>query len=292
MLLVPLSRLSISLRPWAVGCAANLNALSCISPTDQQANSNVKQPTSIQQQRYTSTNTEGPSRLVTDVLHAVKVQKLKDELKDESSVRLQISVEDFVQRAMIVGAAANRDEALRLLSDLHRTGEVLRHVDTVYLQASEIAEIVMMALPGGWEEARLKLSKIEEELRELEDIRNEAEHKAQRITRRFLIAGGCILFTQFVAFIWLTWFELSWDVMEPYAYIISVFNQIVAYTYFLVTNGKVFDLAPFQETWVDRFKESIIRAKGADQTRFQYLTKLKERYRRHLSPALLSEKIA
>lgn len=244
-------------------------------------------PASVQK-RYSTSLDGGPSQLVIDVLHSIQVQKLKEELRDESNVRLHISVEDFTQKALELGAAPDRAEALRLLSDLHRTGDVLRHADSVYLRASEIAEIVMMTLPGGREEARIKLSKIEAELKELEDINGEAEDKAKRITRRFLIAGGFILVVQFISFIWLTWFELSWDVMEPFGYIIQLFYQLVAYTYFLITNGKVFDLGPFRETWTDRFKTSIIKAKAKafDQTRFQYLTRLKERYHRYLNTHL------
>ena len=148
-----------------------------------------------------------------DVLHAVQVKKLKEELRDESSMKLSIGTEEFIARAIGTGAASNRDEALRLLGDLHRTGDILHHLDAVYLRASDIAEIVQMALPGAREEARTKLGKIEEELRDLEDIYGDAEDKAKRITRRFLIAGGFILVVQFISFIWLTWFELSWDVM-------------------------------------------------------------------------------
>ena len=219
------------------------------------------------------------------------MQKLKEELRDESSIRLHISEDEFVQRALHLDAASNREEAIALLSAMHKTGDVLRHVDVVYLRAAHVAEIVMMALPGGREDARLKLSKIEEELKELRNIQVDAEEKAMRITRRFLFAGGCILVAQFFTFIWLTWFELSWDVMEPFGFILQLFYQLVAYTYFLSTNGKVFDLQPFKETWTDRFKSSIIKNKPFDAARFQYLTRLKERYERHLTHAL-SDKMA
>lgn len=47
--------------------------------------------------------------------------------------------------------------------------------------------------------------------------------------------------------------ELSWDVMEPIAYIISLFYSIVAYTYFLFTRD-AFDLGPFREFWGKHFK--------------------------------------
>lgn len=54
-----------------------------------------------------------------------------------------------------------------------------------------------------------------EELSQLEPLHRAAEKAAHRLTDRILAAGGCLLFVQLVAFIYLTWFELSWDVMEP-----------------------------------------------------------------------------
>ena len=42
--------------------------------------------------------------------------------------------------------------------------------------------------------------------------------------------------------------------MEPIAYIIQLFYSLVAYTYFLITRGGVFDLGPFKAYWSQRLK--------------------------------------
>lgn len=73
----------------------------------------------------------------------------------------------------------------------------------------------LQLLPGGREDAEAKLHKVREELSQLEPLHRAAEKAAHRLTDRILAAGGCLLFVQLVAFIYLTWFELSWDVMEP-----------------------------------------------------------------------------
>ncbi len=88
-----------------------------------------------------------------------------------------------------------------------------------------------MVLPGGREDARQKLAKVEEELRHLEKVHDTADEAAHRVTRRLLVGGGLVLFTQLVAFIYLTWWELSWDVMEPFGYCIQLFYSLLAYTY-------------------------------------------------------------
>lgn len=52
---------------------------------------------------------------------------------------------------------------------------------------------------------------------------------------------------QLFGFMYLTWWELSWDVMEPVAYFVSLGYSLVAYMYFLYTRGSYFEQKDFQE---------------------------------------------
>ena len=63
-----------------------------------------------------------------------------------------------------------------------------------------------------------------------------------------------LLFCQLVGFAYLTFWELSWDVMEPIAYFVSVFYSLIAYIYFFVTRGSYFDYGPFRQYWTERAK--------------------------------------
>jgi histidinol phosphatase-like enzyme len=51
---------------------------------------------------------------------------------------------------------------------------------------------------------------------------------------------------QIVVFAYLTWWELSWDVMEPVAYFVSLTYSLVAYMYFLYTRS-YFEQKDFNE---------------------------------------------
>lgn len=48
-------------------------------------------------------------------------------------------------------------------------------------------------------------------------------------------------------------------IQEPVAYTVSVIYSIIAYTYFLATRGRVFDLLPFYTHWHSSTK---VRAMG------------------------------
>ncbi|KAG2482395.1 hypothetical protein HYH03_018673 [Edaphochlamys debaryana] len=185
------------------------------------------------------------------------------------------------------GAAHDDKEAEELALALHRAGVVLRHHDVVYLRPDDIAEVITQSLPGGKEDAAQKLAKIEEELTDLEVVHKEVDKQAHRTTTRLLTAGYIVLFTQLVAFVYLTWWELSWDVMEPIAYIISLFYSLVGYTYFMATKGGIFDLQPFKEFWHAHIKQKKAVAIKFDADRYHYLLKMKDRYKRHIAHAAL-----
>ncbi|PNH06182.1 Calcium uniporter protein, mitochondrial [Tetrabaena socialis] len=207
------------------------------------------------------------------LLQQVQVLKLRQDLEDESERRLHIPYSQLLQMVRASGSAHDDVEAEEVSLALHRAGVILRHHEVVYLRPDEIAEMVMQALPGGKEDAATRLLRIEEELSDLEKIHVEVEKQAHRTTNRLLIGGYTVLFTQLISFIYLTWWELSWDVMEPIAYIISLFYSLLGYSYFLATKGGTFDLQPFKEFWQKHIKAKKAVAINFDEERYRYLLK-------------------
>jgi len=112
---------------------------------------------------------------------------------------------------------------------------------------------------------------LEAELEALDSVHKQLERAAQRRTNALLTMGLLVLLGQFAAFVYLTWWELSWDVMEPIGYIISLFYSICAYVYFLGTKGSQFDLAPFKEFWSKRIMDTKKAQLAFDQERWDFL---------------------
>jgi hypothetical protein len=61
-----------------------------------------------------------------------------------------------------------------------------------------------------------------------------------------VLPGVCVCL-QLFGFAYLTWWELSWDVMEPVAYFVSLTYSLIAYMYFLITRGSYFEQKEFKE---------------------------------------------
>ncbi|KAJ9529903.1 hypothetical protein QJQ45_022289, partial [Haematococcus lacustris] len=217
-----------------------------------------------------------------EVLLQTHVQKLRQELQLESEHKLQIPYSQFVNLAKHSGAAQTSDDCERLCQALHMSGVVLRCNNTVYLRVQEVCDLVSQLLPGGRGETQEKLAQVDAELAELDAVHAEVERRSHWLADGLLAAGFVVLVVQFFSFIWLTWWELSWDVMEPIAYIIQLFYQLVAFSYFMFMRHN-FDLGPIRDFWAKRYKTKRIKQLNFDADRYALLKRLQQRYQRHLT---------
>eukprot|EP00798_Chlamydomonas_sp_ICE-L_P028791 gene28791-31979_t len=257
---------------------------------------------------------QAQSQLVKSIMQQASVKKLREELEDEAENSMYITYDQFAEKATASGAAASPTEVAALCETLQGAGILLKLNNLVYLRIDEIINKVSeictaassstssstpaiqrllltqgavqtdrAALPGDLQDARVKLEAVDKELSELEKQMGVASNKALLVTNTMLTLGFIILFTQFLVFIYLTWWELSWDVMEPFSYIIQLFYSLVAYAYFMLMRGAEFDLSAFREFWVGRITRSKAQQLNVNQDRYETLRKLQQRYRRHLS---------
>jgi hypothetical protein len=96
------------------------------------------------------------------------------------------------------------------------------------------------------------VAEVEAELASMDAQYKSIQVSAKRWPRFWTTTGCVVLFGQLVGFVYLTWWELSWDVMEPVAYILGLTYSFAAYVYFLVTRGAYLDYGPFQEYWTEQ----------------------------------------
>lgn len=66
-------------------------------------------------------------------------------------------------------------------------------------------------------------------------MREELSKKAERRTTWVLWGGMAYMSTQFGILARLTWWEYSWDIMEPVTYFITYGTAMAMYAYFVLT---------------------------------------------------------
>uniref|UniRef100_A0A8D3CU75 Calcium uniporter protein n=1 Tax=Scophthalmus maximus TaxID=52904 RepID=A0A8D3CU75_SCOMX len=80
-----------------------------------------------------------------------------------------------------------------------------------------------------------RLEDLNSELRPLEKMKVELSKKAERRTTWVLWGGMAYMATQFGILARLTWWEYSWDIMEPVTYFITYGTAMAMYAYFVLT---------------------------------------------------------
>ncbi|XP_024000440.2 calcium uniporter protein, mitochondrial [Salvelinus sp. IW2-2015] len=81
----------------------------------------------------------------------------------------------------------------------------------------------------------VRLEDLNSQLRPLEKVREELSRKAERRTTWVLWGGMAYMATQFGILARLTWWEYSWDIMEPVTYFITYATAMAMYSYYVLT---------------------------------------------------------
>ncbi|XP_063726597.1 calcium uniporter protein, mitochondrial-like [Symsagittifera roscoffensis] len=79
------------------------------------------------------------------------------------------------------------------------------------------------------------LEQLRLEIAPLEKLKEELIKSAERRSAVVMWVGGAWMAFQFGLFARLTWWEYSWDIMEPVTYFAGYFTAMVAYGYYLIT---------------------------------------------------------
>ncbi|KAF8716825.1 hypothetical protein HU200_025922 [Digitaria exilis] len=163
------------------------------------------------------------------LMRLANVEALKRRLGDGEV----IPYADLLRACEEAGAARTRAEAAALAGALDEAGVVLLFRDRVYLQPDKIVDLVRKAMP-------LALTPEndpgKEELKQLQAQLEDINKLAHKQVRRILWSGLGFLITQVGLFFRLTFWEFSWDVMEPITFFTTTTGLVVGYAYFLITS--------------------------------------------------------
>ncbi|XP_075491864.1 calcium uniporter protein 2, mitochondrial-like [Primulina tabacum] len=165
------------------------------------------------------------------LMRLVNVGDLKEKLgREEKEV---ISYEDLLNVCESLGVAKSETEAAAFARVLDEAGVVLLFRDKVYLHPDKVVDLVRRAVPLALlpEDDPCK-----DELKNLQEKKEEIDMLAHKQVRRILWTGLGLAVVQVGLFFRLTFWEFSWDVMEPIAFFTTTTGIVIGYAYFLVTS--------------------------------------------------------
>lgn len=166
-------------------------------------------------------------------LHGAEFQQHLEYLREKSSV---LPYSQLVAEFRKSVPAASADDATDACRALAASGGVLRHGELVYLRPSEVVAALRRVLPTDSTAAAAQLSASRAELAALEQARATIEARAGRRARLANWTFFGALATQWAVLFRLTYWELSWDVIEPVGFFMGGTSTMLSFAWFLRTS--------------------------------------------------------
>ncbi|KAE8655740.1 Calcium uniporter protein 5 [Hibiscus syriacus] len=159
------------------------------------------------------------------LMRLVNVESLKTKLGMEG--KEVIGYSELLKACQSMGVARSLDEAIAFARVLDEAGVVLFFRD-------KVVDLIRSAVP-------LALSPedddpIRDELKRLQEKKEEIDVQAHKQVRGILWCGLGLAVVQVGLFFRLTFWEFSWDVMEPIAFFTTATGIVIGYAYFLITS--------------------------------------------------------
>ncbi|XP_057473906.1 calcium uniporter protein 6, mitochondrial-like [Actinidia eriantha] len=201
------------------------------------------------------------------LMRLVNVEALKMKLGKEG--KEVIGYAELLEACEGMGVAKSRDEAAAFARILDEAGVVLMFRDKVYLHPDKVVDLVRRAVP-------LALTPEDDprrdELKKLQEKKEEVDILAHKQVRRILWTGLGLAVVHVGLFFRLTFWEFSWDVMEPIAFFTTSAGIVIGYGYFLFTSRDPTYQDLMKRLFLSR-QRKIIKKHNFDVNRYMELQK-------------------
>ncbi|XP_066360015.1 calcium uniporter protein 6, mitochondrial-like [Miscanthus floridulus] len=165
------------------------------------------------------------------LVRLVGVEALKRRLRDGRDE--VVGYGQLLDACVEAGAARTHAEAEALARALDHAGVVLLFRDKAYLHPEKVVDLVRRAVPLALAPEN---DPRKQEFEQLQEKKEEIDKLAHKQVRRILWSGLGFFMCQVGLFFRLTFWEFSWDVMEPIAFFTTASGLLVGYAYFLITS--------------------------------------------------------
>ncbi|OWM83795.1 hypothetical protein CDL15_Pgr004226 [Punica granatum] len=196
------------------------------------------------------------------LMRLVNVEALKKKLgMEEKEV---IGYKELLEECERIGVTKSPQEAAAFAQVLDEAGIILLFRDKVYLHPDKVVDLVRRAVP-------LALTPdddpMREELKKLQEKKEEIDVLAHKQVRRILWSGLGFALMQVGLFFRLTFWEFSWDVMEPIAFFTTTTGLVIGYAYFMFTSRDPTYQDLMNRLFVSR-QRKLLKRHGFDVNRF------------------------
>ncbi|XP_062200316.1 calcium uniporter protein 2, mitochondrial-like [Phragmites australis] len=166
--------------------------------------------------------------------------------------------------------AAGPDAGPSVARALDESGSVIVLGKTVFLRPDMVVKAIEKAIPVRQTASVTENDQAREELKAMEAQKADIDRAAASLVRRELWCGLAYLVIQTGGFMRLTFWELSWDVMEPICFYVTSMYFMAGYAFFLRTKKE----PSFEGFFESRFaakQKRLMQARDFDLRRYDEL---------------------
>lgn len=217
--------------------------------------------------------------LLDNLLKKAQYRQVVDALQKQS--RVKVPYAEYLEIAKSHGL--DEAEAKQLSKALHESGQILHFTqsadlsNTLIVKPAELTASVLKLLDihGKYShkfiaDATTKLAALQEELKPLEATRSDIVKRAYAHADRILLLCFGYLLLQGAAVARLTWWELSWDIMEPVTYMLTFSTAALGFSYFLFTKNE-YTYESLRDRLARRRRDKLFKKLGFDENKYQSL---------------------
>jgi len=175
-------------------------------------------------------------------------------------------------------------DALTLLAAFHESSIVLNFStsssaqlrDTVFIKPKDVLDTVWATfdLSGSVSLAEIELKQAElvvlrSEFRALDTAKSMLDQTAESQANRAVWVGGILPVGTFVGLCRMTYWEFSWDIVEPISFFVSTMGPICFFYVWFARHKEDFSMAAWREGMIAKSKQTLYRAKAFDLERYE-----------------------
>ncbi|KAM7279548.1 hypothetical protein ACFE04_006682 [Oxalis oulophora] len=203
---------------------------------------------------------------VKKLLKFARVEKLRGKLREmpESS----IAYSDFIK--ICVEQSEDVNQGKESAKFLDECGNVIVLGNIVFLKPDQIAKSIDTLISQSTVSTN---DPRREQLEQLEMVKTVIDQKARAQVQNELYFGLGFLILQTIGFMRLTFWELSWDVMEPICFFVTSLHFGFAFSFFLRTSTEPSFEGYFQ-TRFKRKQQKLMKIHNFDDQKYKELCKL------------------
>ncbi|KAM7264969.1 hypothetical protein ACFE04_002652 [Oxalis oulophora] len=201
-----------------------------------------------------------------NLLKLARVAKLRAKLEEIPDA--QISYSEFVR--ICVEESYNKNQGMEFAKLLEERGNVIIMGNIVFLRPDQVAKSIEILIPHS---IVLPNDPRKKEFEELHVIKLSIDKEARAMVQRELYFGLGYLSLQTLWFMWLTFWLIGWDVMEPMCFFLTSIHFALAYVFFLRTSTE----PSFEGYFNRRFKtkqNKLMKRKNFDVKKYNKLCSL------------------